>query len=583
MLLLASPVLADDGRQPLPLQNEVPDDPPGTPAMPAPGAPAATKWRVGETIHVQVNVDDSGANIPGDAANEPSIAAHPSSPNSLVIAWRQFDTVASNFRQAGYAYSRDGGRTWTFPGSLTPGTFRSDPVLSVNNDGHIHLNSLEGNFTCDVFTSIDGGQTWSSPAYAQGGDKQWQIEDRTGGEGEAHIYEIWSEAAGCCGINTFSRSLNRGASFQTPLAVPERPRWGTIDVMPDGTVVTAGVSTAGDWVFSRSSNAQDARVVPTFETRTFDLGGDIAFGTGPNPGGLLGQAWIAADPSSGATASNLYVVCSVDPPGTDPLDVRFVRSTDGGDTWSSPIRINTDPSHPDAWQWFGTMSVSPDGRIDVVWNDTRNSLDERMSELYYRSSEDGGVTWSDEDRLSDVFDSHLGWPNQNKIGDYYHMVSDRVGAHLAWSATFNGEQDVYYTRIGSYDCNDNGIPDEDDIAMGSPDVDGDGIPDECDETILAVADLVPTVSAARVSPNPARTQARFTFTLDEGEAEAVVTVYSTTGRAVRTLRAAHAGTGTHEIRWDGRDARGREVAPGAYHYRLEVGDEVRTGSITIVR
>ena len=41
----------------------------------------------------------------------------------------------------------------------------------------------------------------------------------------------------------------------------------------------------------------------------------------------------------------------------------------------------------------------------------------------------------------------FGWPQQNKIGDYYDMVSDNLGADVAYSATFNGEEDVYYLRI----------------------------------------------------------------------------------------------------------------------------------------
>ena len=33
------------------------------------------------------------------------------------------------------------------------------------------------------------------------------------------------------------------------------------------------------------------------------------------------------------------------------------------------------------------------------------------------------------------------------MGDYFDMVSDNAGAHLAWTNTFNGEQDVYYSHI----------------------------------------------------------------------------------------------------------------------------------------
>ena len=93
--------------------------------------------------------------------------------------------------------------------------------------------------------------------------------------------------------------------------------------------------------------------------------GSIVSSAGPNPGGLLGQAWVDVDRSTGPTHGYVYLVCSVDTPGTDPLDVKFSRSTDGGSTWSAPVRINDDPVGNGAWHWFATMSVAPNGRIDV--------------------------------------------------------------------------------------------------------------------------------------------------------------------------------------------------------------------------
>jgi hypothetical protein len=79
-----------------------------------------------------------------------------------------------------------------------------------------------------------------------------------------------------------------------------------------------------------------------------------------------------------------------------------------------------------------------------------------------------------------VFNSHVGWPNQNKIGDYFQLVSDDVGASLAYAATLNGEQDVYFLRIGDYDCNGNGIADDIDVTQQrSLDLNNDVIPDEC--------------------------------------------------------------------------------------------------------
>ena len=60
---------------------------------------------------------------------------------------------------------------------------------------------------------------------------------------------------------------------------------------------------------------------------------------------------------------------------------------------------------------------------------------------------DAGATWSASEALTPAFDPLLGWPQQDKLGDYYDMVSDDQGAHVAFAATFNGEQDVYYMRL----------------------------------------------------------------------------------------------------------------------------------------
>ena len=125
----------------------------------------------------------------------------------------------------------------------------------------------------------------------------------------------------------------------------------------------------------------------------------------------------------------------------------FVRSTDGGTTFSAPRRINDDPVNHAKWHWFGTLSVAPSGRIDVVWYDTRNSPNNVTSQLFYSYSIDGGNTWSPNVAVSNPFNPFIGYPNQSKIGDYITVVSDDAGANVAYAATFNGEEDIYYVRI----------------------------------------------------------------------------------------------------------------------------------------
>src|SRR5262249_19322074 len=169
-----------------------------------------------------------------------------------------------------------------------------------------------------------------------------------------------------------------------------------------------------------------------------------------NHEGLVGQVFVAADRSGASTNNNVYMLASVQPNGaTNGSDVMFVRSTNGGQTFSPPRRINDDPVNHAKWHWFGTLSVAPNGRIDAVWLDSRNAANNTDSQLFYSFSLDGGDTWSVNIAISNSFNPFLGYPNQNKIGDYITVVSDNTGANVAYAATFNGEEDIYYVRIPS--------------------------------------------------------------------------------------------------------------------------------------
>ncbi|UCE61734.1 MAG: exo-alpha-sialidase, partial [Phycisphaerales bacterium] len=431
------------------IHREVPDDP----YIPVPlerraTGPAGEFDRNGY-VSVQVNVSAEGLNIIGDAANEPSLAVDPTNPLRMAIGWRQFDTIASNFRQAGWGYTTDGGQSWTFPGVIEPTVFRSDPVLDADAQGNFYYNSLTtdfaGRYWCHVYESTDGGAAWDDGIYAFGGDKQWMTIDRTDGFGHDNNYAVWNSYYSDCD-GGFTRSYDGGQSFLDCLSVPSDPYWGTLTVGPDGELYIAG----NGFIIVKSTTLRFEEAPAAFDfTTAVDLDGTLGHGEGPNPGGLLGQAWVAVDHSDGPTRGNVYLLASVDRFSTsDPLDVMFARSEDGGVTWSDPVRVNDDPEGNGAWQWFGTMSVAPNGRIDAIWADTRNDPGGYDSELYYAYSVDAGISWSINEAISPSFDPHLGWPQQNKLGDYYDMVSDNGGANVAYAATFNGEQDVYFVRLG---------------------------------------------------------------------------------------------------------------------------------------
>ncbi len=118
-------------------------------------------------------------------------------------------------------------------------------------------------------------------------------------------------------------------------------------------------------------------------------------------------------------------------------------------------------------------------------------------------------TWSAPVVVAPEFDSRIGWPaERRRLGDYIHLRSDTLGADLVFAATTNGEQDIFFVRIGPRDCNRNGVPDPDDIAAGEPDCDRDGAPDVCELAAGAESDDNGDGIPDRCQPAPRRPSGR---------------------------------------------------------------------------
>ncbi len=141
-----------------------------------------------------------------------------------------------------------------------------------------------------VSSSDDGGKTWAAPVFASGPDEKVQEIGMPVVGPDGAVYIVWR---------------NRDdPSYQTQ----QRP-------------LVVAKSIDGGATFTR--------------TPIFDVGPAPA--TAPAPAGFAGYPRIAVDPRSGA----LYVVY----PGFTfgDLDTVIQRSTDGGASWSPPVRVNDDP------------------------------------------------------------------------------------------------------------------------------------------------------------------------------------------------------------------------------------------------
>jgi hypothetical protein len=129
--------------------------------------------------------------------------------------------------------------------------------------------------------------------------------------------------------------------------------------------------------------------------------------------------------------------------------VLFSRSTDGGRTWSTPIRISTRAGWPrdDNGAVVGIIgTVAPDGTQYVVWNQGLN--------VTLAVSLDGGRTFEPSRPIFEVgppyFGGAGGIPGVSRAMGFPQVgVDGRTGAlYVTWSDFRNGDVDVFLSRSG---------------------------------------------------------------------------------------------------------------------------------------
>jgi hypothetical protein len=131
-------------------------------------------------------------------------------------------------------------------------------------------------------------------------------------------------------------------------------------------------------------------------------------------------------PAIAVDGSNIYIVWYYDPSGTTlDSEIYFKKSDDGGVTWTADMRLTNKE----------VDSVSPDIAIDgsniyVVWVDNIAG----NSEIYFKKSDDGGATWTNDDRLT----HNTGFSLRPAI------AVDGSNIYVVWEDSTPGNQEIYF-------------------------------------------------------------------------------------------------------------------------------------------
>ncbi|MFN0275930.1 MAG: exo-alpha-sialidase [Chitinophagales bacterium] len=131
-------------------------------------------------------------------------------------------------------------------------------------------------------------------------------------------------------------------------------------------------------------------------------------------------------PAISVSESNVHVVWGDTRDGGD-LEIYYMHSTDGGVTWNADIRLTDDNNYSS----YPSCAVSAEV-VHVVWEDYRDG----NLEIYYKRSEDGGLTWSTDARISD---------NSYESENPSVAVSGST-VHIVWNDDRHGANEVYYKR-----------------------------------------------------------------------------------------------------------------------------------------
>lgn len=439
--------------------------------------------------------------------------------------------IKATSSEGGLVHQRsfDDGVTWEEPDQIIPSSaINGSASIAVVGDT-IFVDRLDssdppGMGTIKIIRSIDDGDTWENEIVLHRSD---MASLPAIAASDSIIYAIFQDRVAVLTDSLFlTRSIDGGDTWSTPYPFPPSQ---TIRVRPKLAAADSVIHLV--WVGDLLTFGSDIHYM-----RSSDYGvtWNEPFLLGINDS-LLGQVPALDTGDDGA----VYAVW-MDyrfAPGGFTGDIFFRKSRNGGVTWDD-IQILTDI--PDAT--FPQISIYGD-IVDVVWQDQREGGD-HDSEIFHKRSVDGGITWCDEEQLTDELNGRF----------FPYVLTEIDMVHTAWSDTREtaGElfrRDIYYKK-GQFE------------------------PVNVHDSL----NNLPLRTILRQNyPNPFNPETTIRFALTEGGHTSVI-VYDLSGREITRLVDGFMSGGDHKVTWNAIDA-----SSGIYLYRIRSGEFDKTIKMLLIK
>src|SRR6266516_2134145 len=407
---------------------------------PSPYAACAQPLLPGETNYVNAEV-------------EPWVAVNPASAGNVVGVWQQDRNSFGGAHGLVAGFSFNSGLTWgetTLPfNACAPGGLSferaSDPCVSIGPGGKAYAVSISFNFVANgdnsvaASTSSNGGKTWTSPALVDlitGPDANRLFDDKESVTADpvtpGVAYVVWDRFTGGHNDNPvqilhshgftspamFSKTVDGGLHWSAPKVIYD-PGWrnNTIgneivvdprnDALYDFFAVgyKAGPNKGGGQAAFYEAVIKSTDGGATWSQPTLIAADEDIGVVDPNTGAPLRTGSGLPDPAIDPATGQLYVVWEdARFSGGQYDEIALSTSTNGGATWSAPIRVNTPTGRP---AFTPTVQVNSTHVVAVTYYDFRNLTTQTTTlptDYWVTESTNNGTSFDNEAHIAGPFD-----------------------------------------------------------------------------------------------------------------------------------------------------------------------------------
>jgi hypothetical protein len=354
---------------------------------------------------------------PGNTTqSELSIDVHPTNSNIVFGSANATNWPVSTLYGTGVYWSLDGGVNWTGFDNPPFGGNSGDPVSVIGVDGRLYENYITNSYGQGVAVSTNNGVNWTNhtiaPNPGQVADKNHYMVDKTPTSPYVHrSYCAWTDFGGATDGEVVLRySTNFGQVWSSNINVSGTltplgsafAQGNNIQTGPNGELYVIYAIYDANWTDGEDaigfSKSTDGGVTWThlraYNQVNFGIRGNLSSKNGIRVSSFPS---MSVDRSGGPRNGWIYITwpqrAGVLPAGNSP-DIVLIKSSDGGATWSAPVRVNDDPLNNSKDQYYPWCTVDQvTGQLMLIFYDSRD-VPNNQAEVFMATSVDGGTTFT---------------------------------------------------------------------------------------------------------------------------------------------------------------------------------------------